>query len=116
MRERARVRSMLGFFCACVSAWQIFQRREREGVRKSAHCPRTGSDRARGGLVWFSLDINASVSLMLRVETVKEKAVERRIPTPVEAENERVRGASSLFCVARLALSWCCGIPLTTKQ
>lgn len=74
----------------CVSAWQEFQRREREGVRKSAHCPRTGSDRARGGLVWFSLDTNASVSLMLRVETVRKKAVERRIPTPEEAENERV--------------------------
>lgn len=63
MRRRARARSLLRFFLLCMSAWQEFQQGRGEGVSKSAHYPRTGSDRAWGGLVWFSLDTNACLAL-----------------------------------------------------
>lgn len=65
MRGRARARSLLeNCVCVCMSAWQEFQqgRGEGRGVSKSAHYPRTGSDRAWGGLVWFSLDTNACLA------------------------------------------------------
>lgn len=72
-----------------------------EGVSKSARCPepvQTGR-----GEVWFGYQ---RLSLMLRVETVEKKTLERRIPHPEEVGRASASASASLlFCVAQPAFS-----------
>lgn len=119
----ARARARLRFFCVCARGRNC-SKAEGEGVGESAHCSRTGSYRAWGGLVWFSLDTNASVSLTLRVEAAEKWFSEKPSPLPTAFRMgvyaQRGGGDESvrrrILCVAQLTGSYCRGNIITTKQ
>lgn len=96
-------------FFLCMSAWQEFQQGRGEGVSKSAHYPRTGSDRAWGGLVWFGYQRLSRSCYVLKRSEKRKKTVERRIPHPEEVGNESVcRRILTLLCSSTsvFLMSW----------